>query len=103
MTQTHGTHLRPDKRCQSEYRHRIGIVEHPGLWAELLGIVKDIEPGRTGAQCLEDTARTNGIANTLIDPMLHGQIKVMAHIGETGNFDAIDNKIAPGQQVTSLS
>ena len=46
--------------------------------------------------------RTDSVANTLIDAVLHGDIEVVAHICETGDLDHIDDKITALQNVTTL-
>ena len=70
--------------------------------AEPPGIVKNVEPGRTGAQRLENSARADGIADTLIHTILHRYIEVVAYIGETGDLNGVDDKIALRQQVATF-
>src|SRR6266550_5163998 len=64
--------------------------------------MKDVKPGRTGAQCFEDSARADSVANTLINAVLHRNVEIVAYIGETGNLNRVDDKITPCQQVAAL-
>ncbi len=102
MAQAHRAHAGAGKRCESEDRHGIGVVEHPGLWAELFCIVQNVEPGGASAQRFEDASWAACVANTLIDAILHRNIEVMAYIGETSDLNGVDDEIAPCQQFASL-
>ena len=60
MAQANITHAGVGKGCQSEDRHRIGIVEHPGLRAKLLGV------GFNWAGIPENYSPTSYLVNTLL-------------------------------------
>src|SRR6266480_7999122 len=64
--------------------------------------MKDVKPGRTGAQRFEDSSWADGVANTLIDAIFHGNVKIVAYIGKTGDLNRVDDKITPCQQVAAL-
>src|SRR5260370_40080264 len=100
MTQAHRAHRGTSKSHKGEYRHRIGIVEHQGLRAEPLGVVKNIQPDGTSAQRLKDSSWADGVADTLVHAILHRDIEIVAHIGETSHLDGVDDEITSCQQVT---
>src|SRR2546421_994650 len=103
VAQAHRPQACAGKRCKGQDRHGIRVVKHPRLGAEPFRIMQDVEPGRAGTQSLENAAWTDGIANALVDPILHGNIEVVAHVRQTCSLNRVDDKITTRQQVTPLS
>jgi hypothetical protein len=56
--------------------------------------VQDVEQDRAGTQRFEDSSRADRVANALVDAILHRNIEVVAHVGETRNLNGVDDEIA---------
>src|SRR5947209_19120089 len=103
VAQTHRAHAGADKCCKGQDRHGIRVVKYQGLRAETFRVMQDIKPDRAGTERFENAAWADGIANALVDAILHGNVEVVAHVRQTCYLNRVDDEITPCQQVTPLS
>ena len=57
--------------------HRVGVVDQERVWRELAQIGDDLAYDRGGAQEAEDAARSQSIADGLVDPVAAGNLDVV--------------------------
>ena len=93
VAEAYDLHLGGPERGQGEDRHRIGVVQHEGVGTELFGVVEDVQPVGSGAQRLEDSAGADGVADTLFDPVFHGDLVVELDGLEAVDLDEVDDVV----------
>ena len=57
--------------------HRVGVVDELRVRAQLVCVRGDLGVRLDGAQEPEDTARSDGVPNSLVDPIASGDLDVM--------------------------
>ena len=90
------------KGGQAHHTHRVGVVEHDGIGAEIFGITQDLEEYRNGAQTFEKAAGADGVANALVDAVAGGNFIVETDAGKAGNLDAADHVIAAFENFAAI-
>ena len=86
----------------AEHRHRIGVIEHQGIWAITLHVAGDIDQDRYRAQRTENAGDAARVADVHIDAVFHRDLDIVPPdlgradqncddhiIGATQRFDAV--------------
>ena len=73
------------------HRHRVCVLEQPGVRAERLDVVRYVEQHRDGAQSLEDTTRADRVRDRLVDavPERHALVDLQVVADPDGREDVI--------------
>ena len=89
VAQPHDLQPGGPQRQQRQRRHGVGIVHDQRAGAQALHVAQDVQPGRTGAQHLEDAARADGVADALVHAVLERDVVIVAHVAQPGNLDGL--------------
>ena len=94
MAQAHDRHFGYSPAGgQHHHAHGIGVIKHDGGRAKLAHIAQNIEEHRDGAQTLEQPARSDSIADALVDAVFQWDIVVKRHAGSPRNFNATNGVV----------
>ncbi len=86
----------------AHHGHGVGVVEHDGLRTQALAVAQHGEKHRDGAQRLEETARTDGVADALVDAVFERDVVVVAHALETADLDAVHDVVGALQHLGAV-
>ena len=82
----------------AEHDHRVGIVEHHRVGAVALHILGNTEHHRNGAQRTEDAGRAARVANVGVNPILLGDLNVVAPDIQPAGQNGDDHIVGPLQR-----
>ena len=81
-----------------DHRHRIGVVEQPGVRRHLLHVAGEVEHHRNGAQGPEDAADAERVGDGLPQPVLLGHVEVDHRTRlVAAHLDGVDHEIGAAQ------
>ena len=83
-------------------RHRVGVVQQPGIGAQLFHIVADIQDGRYVARAVEHSTRTARVGDGLVDAVFERDFFFWTGGFVAAHPDGHDHVIRPGQGFTAV-
>ena len=75
------------------HRHRVGVVQQPGVGAQLGHVAADVEEHRDRAQGAKDGADPERVADRLAQAVLLGDVEVEARGGDAADLDRVDGEV----------
>ena len=104
MTEADGADLGLAQNSAGEGTHGVGVVEQPGIGADLLHIAGEIEHDRKGAQDAEDAADADGVGDGLTQTILFGDLEVGDGAGVVAaDLYGVDDEIGAAQGFAPLA
>jgi hypothetical protein len=86
--------LRRDGREVADvHRHRVGVVEQPGVRAQLTDVRGDARQHREGTQRAEDAADADGVRDGLAQPVLRRDLEVAHGRRVHPDLDRVDHEV----------
>ena len=76
-----------------EHRHRVGVVEQPGLGADLVDVAGDLEHHRDRPQRAEHPADAERVADRLAQAVTLGDLEVTHGRVVTADLDLVDHEV----------
>ena len=98
VAQAHGLDSRVALHGPGEHGHGVGVVQEPGVGADLLHVMGEVHHHRDGAQRPEDAADAQGVGDSLAQAVLFRHLKVGDGAGLVqAHLDGVDHVIGPAQ------
>ena len=92
VAQAGDLNIRLTLQIAHQHRHRIRVIEHYRIRTQFLNIPDDGQQYRSRAEKTEDPGRSSCVADAVINPVLHGDLDIVA--------PHIDSALQDGDQDT---
>ena len=100
VAQAHGLDAAAAQHGGGEHGHGVGVVEEPGVRADLLHVMGKVQHDRDGPQRAEDAADAQGVGDGLAQAVLLGHFEVRDGAGVVEpDLDGVDHVVGAAQGV----
>ena len=103
VAKTDGLDLRISLHISRDDRHRVGVIEEPGVGADLLHIAGEVTQHVNGAQTAENSADAEGVGNGLAQTVLFRYLEIYDGAGVVkSHLNGVYNEIGIAQSVLAV-